>query len=366
MQIMRGNHFERRRAPATNCRSSIVEHGPDERLYLPNEIALIVEALGEAGISATDALRNVRLSRAALFSPDTRVSLNQVLQCCRNALRLSPDPFVGYRVGLRAHISTYGMYGFGILSSTSFREAFDFAIKYHALLTPIVPTQFREDERHGIWSFRPVAHPAVGASLYRFLVEFSFGVVVAVLRETIGQQFTAEELRVVYQPAYAPSTYRQTFECPVIFGQAANELVFDAKWMKVRPAPGDRIAHAAVLSVCDRLLLEMQHRTGVAGRVRRALSANLASPIALENVAGVLKMSPRTLRRKLRQEKTSFRSIVDELQAEAAISYLRDTSWTVRRVAEALGFSDEANFRRAFRRWTKHAPQDFRRSSCEP
>ena len=71
-------------------------------------------------------------------------------------------------------------------------------------------------------------------------------------------------------------------------------------------------------------------------------------------------MSPRTLRRKLEDEKTSFRVLLDELRMHVAIKYLRDTDLTIEAVAAALGFSDAANFRHAFRRWTKGSPQDFR------
>jgi Helix-turn-helix domain len=72
-------------------------------------------------------------------------------------------------------------------------------------------------------------------------------------------------------------------------------------------------------------------------------------------------MSARTLRRKLREEKTSFRKLVDELHMEMAIRYLRETDLTVEHISELLGFSDVANLRQAFRRWTKAAPHKFRK-----
>ena len=72
-------------------------------------------------------------------------------------------------------------------------------------------------------------------------------------------------------------------------------------------------------------------------------------------------MSARTLRRKLREEKTSFRKLVDELHMEMAIRYLRETDLTVEHISELLGFSDVANFRQAFCRWTKAAPHKFRK-----
>ena len=77
-------------------------------------------------------------------------------------------------------------------------------------------------------------------------------------------------------------------------------------------------------------------------------------------VAKQLYMAPRTLRRKLRAENTSFRELMDELKMQVAIKYLRDTDLTIENIADALGFRDAANFRRAFRRWTKRAPHEYR------
>ena len=82
-------------------------------------------------------------------------------------------------------------------------------------------------------------------------------------------------------------------------------------------------------------------------------------------VAERLGMSERTLRRKLEQEGTSFRELIDELRAHAAIKYVRDTDLTIEDVAYALGFIDAAAFRRAFRRWTKSAPHEYRRGRID-
>ena len=70
----------------------------------------------------------------------------------------------------------------------------------------------------------------------------------------------------------------------------------------------------------------------------------------------------RTLRRKLRDEETSFRDLFDQSRAEVAIKYLRDTEMTVDDIAHALGFSETANFRHAFRRWNHASPQEVRRT----
>jgi transcriptional regulator GlxA family with amidase domain len=53
----------------------------------------------------------------------------------------------------------------------------------------------------------------------------------------------------------------------------------------------------------------------------------------------------------------------EHLRTQLALKYLRDTDLSVEDIAFALGFSDAANFRHAFRRWTDKSPNEFRNRS---
>jgi AraC-like DNA-binding protein len=114
--------------------------------------------------------------------------------------------------------------------------------------------------------------------------------------------------------------------------------------------------------MCDELLAELQSTRGFNGQVRRILMTNLGRNMNASSVASRLETTPRTLRRKLRDQGLTFRQILDELRAEVASRYLRDTDMSIEDIAHALGFSDAANFRHAFRRWTNNSPQQFRES----
>ena len=79
-----------------------------------------------------------------------------------------------------------------------------------------------------------------------------------------------------------------------------------------------------------------------------------------EEIAGMVHMNERTMRRKLEGEGTSFGEILDDVRASLASEYLKTTKMTTEDIASLVGFSDAANFRRAFRRWTGKAPKEFR------
>lgn len=82
--------------------------------------------------------------------------------------------------------------------------------------------------------------------------------------------------------------------------------------------------------------------------------------ITADSVAKALAMSRRTLTRRLSEEGTSFRGILDEVRAELARALLQDRSLSVGDVAFFLQYSEPAAFHRSFRRWTGQTPQSYR------
>jgi AraC-like DNA-binding protein len=179
----------------------------------------------------------------------------------------------------------------------------------------------------------------------------------------MGSAFFVREFHVTYSPSGDASEYAALYGAPVLFGQSANRLVFDSGWLDRAPTLGNEITYATVVRLCDAQIEEFQFRRGLVGEVRQILMKNLMRPKKFEDVAQDLNMSARTLRRKLREENSSFRQVMDELRRDIALRYLRETDLTVEEIAESLGFSDAAGFRQAFRRWTNAAPHEFRHPS---
>lgn len=125
-------------------------------------------------------------------------------------------------------------------------------------------------------------------------------------------------------------------------------------------AHADAQALKMLASACERELRKLEASQGLAGQVRELLR-NLRDPGAgMKVVAHELRMTERTLRRRLAQEGTSFSAIADEVKYTVATHYLGGSRASVDEIAELAGFSDAANFRRAFIRWTRMSPAQFR------
>jgi AraC-like DNA-binding protein len=252
------------------------------------------------------------------------------------------------------------MYGFAILSSVTFRRAINVALQYHALATPLFDISFREEHERAKWTLISITPPGIDSALDKFLVELELASLLRVHRDVRGAAFAAKGVEVTFAAPRDASIYAQVFGCPVRFGRGENELAFDARGLDEKPQLGNPITCAEVVKCCDLLMDQMRLRVGLSGKVREVLLHNVMSPMKLGTVAERLHLTPRTLRRRLHQERTSFRELADDLRKRLAAKYVGETDLSMEAVAHSLGFSDDASFRRAFRRWTKTGPREFR------
>ena len=157
------------------------------------------------------------------------------------------------------------------------------------------------------------------------------------------------------------------FDAPVAVDQPRTGFMFDRAQL-ARPVLRQPAELEALLATYPFHLLGGDAcALTAAQQVRAFLNAALAQGSALPgfaDIAGALDISEATLRRRLRDEGTSYLALREQCLLEAAEYHLRNTDRDIEQIAGALGFSDSTAFRRAFHRWTGLAPTSLRRGSA--
>jgi AraC-like DNA-binding protein len=333
----------------------------EDKLYAPYKVATLVDTVAEMGIGAEAVLAGTGLKPEDLRSPSVKTSVRQLIQACRNAMRVGAEPDTGFRVGMRMHISSYGMYGYALLCCETLRDVTQLAVKYHRLATPTVSLSFREEDGEAVWSFDNIVDLDPDDPLYRFMVEFQFAIHTVLGRDLLGPAFKVAKVRARYAAPPHRAAYRRHLGCAAEFGQTVDELRFAGALLDRHPAYRNPLTAAMVNEVCERLLEDARRETGLASHVYRLMMQVPGRFDDMETLADKLDTTPRTLRRRLQQEGTSYQAILAEVRCQLAKEYLRTTRMTTEDIADMLGFSEAANFRHAFKRWTGKAPSDFRR-----
>src|SRR6202166_4548139 len=134
-------------------------------------------------------MKNGGLQEADVPSPTVRMSLAELMTVCKNAIRLSSDPNLPYRIGTTIHVSAYGMYGYAILCCPDFRKAMEFATSYHALAPPLATIEFSEAGESAMWTIEPSVHAVGDQLLYRFIAELQIGVHISLMRDIMHATF---------------------------------------------------------------------------------------------------------------------------------------------------------------------------------
>lgn len=331
-----------------------------QRVHAVHRIAAIVAVLREDGVSASRALSGTGLRVSDLKTGATRVSYQQVETVFRNAIQLSKDPAIAFRAGQKIHIMAYGLYGYALLSSPTRAEGIDFTTKYSRVLGAIADAVFSRDEDTAIFTLEPLLSRNHNDDIYRFAMEFTFAALLTLCRDVYGRSFGVLRVHSAYPAPAHTRIYKRMFQCPIMFDQPRNELEFNAGWIDHPMVQPDPITNVVAAEMCEQFLGKANRRGGIAADIRRALLEHPGKFPSIEAMATELSIHPRTLRRKLEAEQITYRDIVAEVRMKLAVEYLRNTRMTNEEIAARLDYSDAANFRHAFARWTGKSPSDFR------
>lgn len=347
----------------------------DERVHRPHKVALLAQTLADEGIAVAALLAGSGIDETMLHDADARVSVRQLLAVLERAGQLARSPDWALRAGLQQRITHFGLYGYALLASPTPQHAIDFAIKYRALASPLIGLAFARDGDEAVWSFTDVLGLRPRSGLLRHVIELQLGTQLALHRDLLGAAVAPRRVRLSYPaPAHA-ALYGRWLHCKAVtFDSGADELRFDAAWLDRPLAAGNAITAAMAGQTCDRLLAEMQAAPrrapggpggvgGVGGQVVALLLATPGRFPDIEQVATSLGTSARTLRRRLAAEGRSFQQLLDDTRHQLAQDYLSRTRMNTEDIAAALGYSDAANFRQAFRRWTGTTPGAWRLKS---
>lgn len=316
----------------------------------------LVELAARWNVTPAALLRGSGLSKSELGEPGRRLSAQAIAQLIERARALTGEPALGIYFGLQMRISWHGYLGLAAMTSQNVRQALELASRF-------VPT------RTGALSFSLETRGQTASFTLHERADFGPARDAVVLSLVVGLwqlgcSLTGRRLSGAAEIALPEPPYLARFKGlmpgTITFDAAEHRLLFDAATLDLPFATADPAALLLTRGECERELDALGFAGPFRERVRALALRSGGGARSLEEVAAQLHLSSRTLKRRLADQRTTYSTILDEERARRARTLL-GTSLTMEEVAERLGYSDVANFSRAFRRWTGRAPGAFRR-----
>jgi AraC-like DNA-binding protein len=331
----------------------------------PSSAALLTQLGVERGVPEEVTLRGTGLRPEQLDDPSGEVSAAQELQIIENLLdALDDPPGLGLEAGVRYHLTTYGIWGFALISSPTMRSAIATGLRYLDLTFAFcrIRAEVSGDDLRLV-----LDTPDIPARLRRFVVERDCAAIQTIQRELFAGPIPIRQIGFAFAAPTGVERYVDVFGIEPVFDADETVALVDPALLD-RPLPqADAHATALAQAQCEELLTRRQARAGVAGQVRNLLLSRPADPPGSTEVAAVLHLSDRTLRHHLAHEGTSFRQLLDEVRERLAEELLVTGGLPVAEVARRLGYVEVSSFSQAFRRWKGVGPRAYlARSEVRP
>jgi AraC-like DNA-binding protein len=339
----------RKKPPAT---------GESQSWLLPvYNATLVFDEATRQGVDRYDLIRGTGFSLKDFRNSDTLKSYDQVVALIERALKLCPLPGLGLRIGRDESPTQWGILGYAMMCCRTLRDMMTMLIKYHRIAASMAEFYFSEENVLARLEVRP---PWALREALPTIVEEHFSSTLSAARILTGRkEIRPIEVNLSYAaPPYA-RMYRECFGCPVHFSQPSNTLLLDNKWLESPIMHSSSISSHMAERICELQLRRQYIEHDIVHRVRYLLLKCTDTFPDAEAIAQILHMTSRTLRNRLREQGTSFQSILDDVRQQLAVNYLASTL-SLADISALVGFNDVSNFRRAFKKWTGKNPSEFR------
>lgn len=321
----------------------------------------IIAAIAQHGHDANTLLERFDLSPERLAQPQARLSIARYMRLGHAAIQLTHNPALGLLIGQHSLLNQLGLAGVTAAQAPSVRAA----ARCISRLEPLYAqnyrgaSQFIEDNQGAWFSFYSIApYNAYNC----FVVESVLLGWISHLEQVCQEKIEIELLQIEFpEPSYADA-FSKILSCPIEFSAEHNRIRLSQKTLaRLNPQYCPSTWHA-LLHICEEQLAIKTRSYSLVEQVSQLIAPSLKNgEPSIEHIAQKLHIPTWTLRRKLAAQGTQFRQLVNQTRFDLASSYIRDTDLTFSEITWLLGFSSPETFQRAFKRWAKKTPGEYRK-----
>ncbi len=323
----------------------LLQHGTTDLLALAQRRGALLHKL----------LHGTSVFEADLTRPLGRICHQDWFQIIANCQQQLKSPELPFLLGEAMLHNPYISLGQALSSAPNLAQALRMLHCYrHQLFPGIYPQLIQHPD--ALWvgvkaGFTKTAQSFVNVAM--------FSLVQALLKQQFG---SSDGLTLLFRDAEhcAAIHHQQHFSCKVLFSQPVDGLKIEKDLLYRHFTHQDADRFSASRRSCAQLSRILPKQPSLAELIYRQQRRALPELLTTESVAANLALTTSAFRRLLKQEFISFNRLVDEVRQDRAQQLLQSQKWSNKELANLLGYSDEHNFRRAFKRWTGFIPSNFR------
>lgn len=311
-----------------------------------------------AGYDALPLLKRVGLSLNDIKDESTPIAVATQIRFVNGLAAALNDRLMGFHIARGMDLRSTGFIYYVAASSGTLGEALMKIGRYSSIVNEGVAVKVERSTAVRI----VINYAGVSRHADRHQIEAWITAVMRFCRDMTGRTFSPLGVKIVHQRIPESDDLDAFFGRTVEFSSRVDEIVLSTDVAGSPIISADPYLNKLLIKYCDKALARRKTapgivRTDVENTVAALLPHGQAS---LEKVANKLGITPRTLRRRLSAEATTFSRVVQELRLALAKRYLAEQTISISRIAWLLGYAEISTFSHAFRRWTGRPPRVMR------
>jgi AraC-like DNA-binding protein len=312
--------------------------------------------LDELGVAPVLVLRHAGLPAGLFDQEKILVSTEELFALYRGISEASRDSGIGLKLGSEDRVERYDPIALAAVSARSLRDALQRLARYKQLTCPEaldVEERGAECRVQFRWLLAQETEPPV-------LADVCFAWVAGIARRGTGGLVHPKRLE-LRGATRDRDMYETHFGCPAKFDGRQNTIVFATADLDRPFLTHNAELFAMVAPQLDAELEQALASKAIGEQVKGVLKRLLAGRRpTIEDVAKELRLSSRTLQRRLAEDGSTFQQLIQEARRELARHYLLHSSRELNETAYLLGYEDAHSFFRAFHGWEGSPPGEWR------
>lgn len=308
------------------------------------------------------------LTPADLQNPEMRVEgIDACIRLWNAILEQTKDPAIAIHLGSEHNLAIIGLLGYVIHNCPTLKEAWDVFQKNQRMMSGWVSyeMQINKDSVYLNYIIDPIWVKASPSTSWE-AAEIAMAGLLGSARILAGRKVLPKMVECVRPKPATAAEYERIFQCPVKFSAGANRLIFDTDMPSIPIPAADRNLYVMFNQLLQAKVNELSESITFVEQVKRVIMSDFKSVVpAVDAIASQMNMSSRSFQRKLEAEGKSYREISEEMKKELTLALLRNPKYNASEISRALGYTEPAAFRLAFKRWTSETPAAWRRKNLQ-
>ncbi len=333
---------------------------PKTPTSLGSWLLLVAQAIDGYGVDSQPLFVKANIDINELKKPNSRIPIEKTLHFWRQALEATQDPYIAITVAKHFKPTAFSALGMALAASRNVYDALYRAARYSQMISDGSNT-FIDEESESV-AFVIKARPPLNAPVSQYGIESLICTIFNILKSIAGDTLKVKEVHLQHAFTGKLAPYEEFFGGPIYFSANTNQIIFHKKDILEEQA----FSNSALTCTLDEWIeehLDQYKENLVSTRVQKYILKHIASgEVDQKKVASELALSPRMLQRKLKDEGTSYTDLLDSCRHKLAIKLISQNKLPLSEVTYILGFSDQSNFSRAFKRWTGVTPHHYKDS----